>query len=472
VTADLLISRSPQRPSEVLAESPATPPADVAAAAGRARAAQLGWASSATARAAALRAAGDRVAANAELLEELVVREVGKPRLEARGEVARSVAILHYNAQQALDPVGETYPPSTAGLLYTERRPYGVAGLITPWNFPLAIPLWKAAPALAAGNTVLLKPSTEALACARMLEELLSQELPADVFSLVPGEGETGAALLSQVDVLSFTGSSAVGRQVAVAATQRGIPVQAEMGGQNAAIVLPDADLESTAAMLAAAAMGYAGQKCTATRRVLVVGDPTAFTEAYVAAVSALDPGDPGDDATSVGPLISRAARDSVIDAAQEARSDGGRVLAGGTDPGGDGWYAAPIVVDGLGPDTRLAREETFGPFVAVLPILDVAAAVEICNAVPYGLVSSVHGQDLEPLLRAVAGLDTGLIKVNAPTTGVDFYAPFGGEKASSSGPREQGKAGMAFYSSVRTITLAPGTTAPGTTAPGTRRPA
>jgi alpha-ketoglutaric semialdehyde dehydrogenase len=461
VTVDLLVSRSPQRPSDVLAESPATAPADVAAAAGRARTAQHGWATSATARAGALKAAGDLVAANAGRLEELVVREVGKPRLEARGEVARSVAILHYNAQQALDPVGETYPPSTAGLLYTERRPHGVAGLITPWNFPLAIPLWKAAPALAAGNAVLLKPSTEALACARLLEELLAQVLPADLFAVLPGEGETGAALIEQVDVLSFTGSSAVGRRVAVAATQRGIPVQAEMGGQNAAIVLPDADLESTAAMLAGAAMGYAGQKCTATRRVLVVGDATAFTEAYVAAVSALVPGDPADDATMVGPLITRGARDTVLAAGQETRSGGGRVLAGGSDPGRDGWFAAPTVVDGLSPQARLAREETFGPFVAVLSVPDVATAVEVSNAVPYGLVSSVHGQDLEPVLRAVAGLDTGLIKVNAPTTGVDFYAPFGGEKSSSSGPREQGKAGLAFYSSVRTITLAPGTRRP-----------
>jgi len=458
LTADALVSRSPQWPDDVLIEDAATAPTDVAAVADRARAAGRAWATSAAARATALRAAGDLLLASAGELEELIVREVGKPRLEARGEVGRSISILHYYAQQALDPVGETYPPSLPGLLYTERRPLGVAGLITPWNFPLAIPLWKAAPALAAGNAVILKPSTEALACARRLESLLSEVLPEGLFTVMPGEGETGQALVKAVDVLSFTGSSAVGLQVAVAATRQGIPVQAEMGGQNAAIVLPEADIEGTAAMLAAASMGYAGQKCTATRRVLVVGDPTAFTEAYVAAVAALTPADPGDESTTVGPLISGSARDKVVAAAGEARSAGGQVLTGGTAPDREGWFAAPTVVSGLTPDARLACDETFGPFVAVLAVSDLETAVKVCNSVPYGLVSSVHSQDLEAALRAVVGLDTGLIKVNAPTTGVDFYAPFGGEKASSSGPREQGKAGMDFYSSLRTITIAPGT--------------
>ncbi|MBJ7596181.1 MAG: aldehyde dehydrogenase family protein [Candidatus Dormibacteraeota bacterium] len=454
-----LVSRSPQQPADVVAEAATTTPAEVQAAATRARTAQAEWAvAGAAGRSAALRIAGDGLVAHAAQLEDLIVREVGKPRLEARGEVARSVAILHYYAQQTLDPVGDAYPPSGRGLLYTERRPHGVAGLITPWNFPLAIPLWKAAPALAVGNAVLLKPSTQALACARFLEQILADALPENLFRILPGEAETARALLDAADVVSFTGSSGVGRSVAVAAAGRGVPVQAEMGGQNAAIVLPDAHVEQTAAMLAGAAMGFAGQKCTATRRVLVVGDAGSFTDALVTAVQKLAPADPSETGTSVGPLITEAARDAVVSATQEARRTGGRVLAGGTvPPPADGWFLAPTVVDGLAPEHRLACEETFGPFVTVFAAASLDEAVRICNEVRYGLVTSIHGDDLGTVLKAVSTLDTGLIKVNAPTTGVDFYVPFGGEKASSHGPREQGKAGMAFYSSIRTITIAPG---------------
>jgi len=457
--AGKLVSRSPGQPSDIVAERAATTVGEVERAAARARAAGQEWASAnATVRAGALRRSADAVAASASELEALMVREVGKPRLESRGEVSRAVSILHYYAQQVLDPVGHVYPPSLSGLLFTESRPHGVAGLITPWNFPIAIPLWKAAPALAAGNAVLLKPSTEALGCAARLVEILAGTLPADLLTVLPGEGDTGQAVVEASDVVSFTGSSPVGREVAVAATRRGIPVQAEMGGQNAAIVLPDADLPSTAAILASAAMGFAGQKCTATRRVIIVGDASGLTEALIAAVKELRTGDPAAEATVVGPLITEAARDRVAQAAQEAQASGGRILAGGASLGQGGWYVGPTVVDGLEPTHRLAREETFGPLITLVPATSVEEAIRLSNSVRYGLVTSVHGADLEAVLRVVAGLDTGLVKVNAPTTGVDFYLPFGGAKDSSHGPREQGKAGMAFYSSTRTVTIVPGT--------------
>ncbi len=453
-----LVSRSPGRPSDIVVECGAATVGEVEQAAARARVAGLEWAASdAAGRAGALRRSADALAGNASELEDLMVREVGKPRLESRGEVARAVSILHYYAQQVLDPVGQIYPPSLSGLLYTEARPHGVAGLITPWNFPIAIPLWKAAPALAAGNAVLLKPSTEALGCATRLAEILADTLPVDLVTVLPGEGETGRAVVDASDVVSFTGSSAVGREVAVAATQRGIPVQAEMGGQNAAIVLPDADLASTAAMLAGAAMGFAGQKCTATRRVIIVGYAGGFTKALVAAVEELRTGDPSAEATVVGPLITEVARNRVAQSAQAAQACGGRILTGGAPLGQDGWYVGPTLVEGLEPTHRLAREETFGPLVTLIPAASIDEAVWLSNSVRYGLVTSVHGADLEAVLRVVQGLDTGLVKVNAPTTGVDFYLPFGGEKDSSHGPREQGKAGMAFYSSTRTVTIVPG---------------
>ncbi|MFL6074584.1 MAG: aldehyde dehydrogenase family protein [Mycobacteriales bacterium] len=454
-SAQTIRSVSPQSPSDVVTEV-AKVSADAAAeATAAARGAQrIWWAAGAAGRSQALAAAAERLAGRAGEAAGLVVREVGKPAGEAAGEVARAVAILRYYAQACFAATGQVYPPSMPGLLYTERRPHGVAGLVTPWNFPMAIPLWKAAPALAAGNAVLLKPSSEAVGCAELLGEVFADLVPPGLFQVVPGGAETGMAVVHNADVVSFTGSDAVGHHIAVEATKRGVPVQAEMGGQNAAIVLPDADPAATAAMIAGAAMGYAGQKCTATRRVIVVGDRPEMTEALVEAVRALEPGDPAADGVAVGPVITATARDEVVAAAREAAGASGQVLTGGDAVDGDGWFVRPAVVSGVPADHRLALEETFGPLVLVLSAPTEADAVELANAVPYGLVTSIHGRDASALLAAASGVDTGMVKINAPTTGVDFYAPFGGEKDSSVGPREQGMAALDFYASTRTITF------------------
>jgi alpha-ketoglutaric semialdehyde dehydrogenase len=453
-----LQSRSPQRPDDLVVEVEEASPAAVAEAAQRARAAGAAWAAaSALERSAALAATADALAGAAGELTELTVREVGKPVTEAAAETARGVGILRYYAQQALDPDGETYPgPEPAALLLARRRPRGVAGLVTPWNFPVAIPLWKAAPALAFGNAVLLKPSPEATAVALRLGELLGAAVGAELFQVLPGGAGTGKAMLEEVDCLSFTGSVAVGRQVAVAATERGVPSQAEMGGLNASLVLPDADPQRAAAVVAGAAMGYAGQKCTATSRAVVVGDPGPFTEALVEAVRGLAVGDPADKATVVGPVITEPARRRVVEAAAEAAAAGGRLLTGGTAGPGAGWFVAPTLVDGLDPGARLAQEEVFGPIAVVLAAADEDEAVRLANGVRYGLVGSVFTGDLDRALRLAARLDTGMIRVNAPTSGVDYLAPFGGEKDSSFGPREQGKAARDFYTSTRTITILP----------------
>ena len=453
-----LQSRSPQRPDDLVVEVEEASPAAVAEAAQRARAAGAAWAAaSALERSAVLAAAADALAGAAGELTELTVREVGKPVTEAAAETARGVGILRYYAQQALDPDGETYPgPDPAALLLARRRPRGVAGLVTPWNFPVAIPLWKAAPALAFGNAVLLKPSPEATAVALRLGELLGAAVGAELFQVLPGGAGTGKAMLEEVDCLSFTGSVAVGRQVAVGATERGVPSQAEMGGLNASLVLPDADPERAAAVVAGAAMGYAGQKCTATSRAVVVGDPGPFTEALVEAVRGLAVGDPADTATVVGPVITEPARRRVVEAAAEAAAAGGRLLTGGSAGQGAGWFVAPTLVDGLDPGARLAQEEVFGPIAVVLAAADEDEAVRLANGVRYGLVGSVFTGDLDRALRLAARLDTGMIRVNAPTSGVDYLAPFGGEKDSSFGPREQGKAARDFYTSTRTITILP----------------
>jgi acyl-CoA reductase-like NAD-dependent aldehyde dehydrogenase len=452
-------STSPTRPDDVVVTVPAAGAAEVAAAAARARGAQPGWAAAAPAvRAGALDAAAGALAAAAGELTDLVVREVGKPRAEAAGEVARAVAILRYYAQQVYDPQGAVHASSAGGpgLAYTRRRPRGVAGLITPWNFPLAIPLWKAAPALAFGNAVLLKPAPQATGCALRLAELLGPHLPDGLLSVLPGDAEAGQAVVDTADVVSFTGSAAVGAGIAVAAARRGVPVQCEMGGQNPAVVLPDADLASAAAQIAAAAFGFAGQKCTATKRVVVLGRVEEFTEALVAAAGALPFGDPADAATVVGPVIEEAARERVVAAAAGARAAGGRVLTGGSAAADAGWFVSPTVVDRLPEGAELLREETFGPICAVVTASSLADAVRRANDVRYGLTAAVYTGDLDAALQVTDALTAGQIKVNAPTTGVDFFLPFGGQRDSSYGGREQGKAAQEFYTSLHTVSVAP----------------
>jgi aldehyde dehydrogenase (NAD+) len=454
-----ITSTSPQRPSDVVATAAETSASAVATLVDAARSAQVEWSTAAVARSQALRHAAERLRARQDEAAALIVREVGKPIIEAKGEVARSLAILDYYAQAALDPIGTVIPPTMPGMLMSVRVPHGVAGLITPWNFPLAIPLWKAAPALAMGNTVVLKPSEHAIGCASLLAEVLGEALPAHVFAIAPGFADTGRALIDAADVVSFTGSVAVGRQVVAAAAAAGKPVQAEMGGQNPAIVLPDADLELVSTHLAQAAMGFAGQKCTATRRVIAVGDAgrvAAVREALIAGVERLTPDDPGREGVLVGPLITADARSNLFDAIARAQH-AGRVLYGGGALDRDGWFVAPAIIDAIPAHDALLTEETFAPLVAVQDAATVAEAIMLANDVRFGLTASVHGRDVEALLRVAQSLKTGQVKINAPTAGVDFHAPFGGTKDSSYGPREQGKSALAFYSYERTITLGSG---------------
>ncbi len=444
----------------MVVSAPAADREDVAAAFKKAREAAREWSRSALARADALSAAAAALDAAKDQVVELMVREVGKPLTESVMEHGRAVRILRYQAQSALDPDGDTYPTAPPAdmrtLLMSRRRPRGVAGLITPWNFPFAIPLWKAAPALCYGNTVVLKPASDAIACALFLEEVLSKHLPEGVFNVVTGPGAAGQAVVELADVVSFTGSTGVGLGVAAGATARGIASQAEMGGLNASIVLPDADVEAAAKVIAGAAMGYAGQKCTATGRVIVLGDTKAFTEALAAAVDALPMGDPADGKTVVGPVINPPARDELVEAANGVPGDGGRLVTGGKALDGPGLFFTPAVIDGQEPSARLAQEEVFGPIVTVLKASSAEQAVEISNGVPFGLVTSVFTKDLDSALTVVDGLETGMIRINMPTSGVDFHAPFGGEKGSSFGPREQGKAARELYTTTHTITIGP----------------
>ncbi|WP_433549313.1 aldehyde dehydrogenase family protein [Streptomyces sp. CA-294286] len=450
--ASRIVSRNPADPADIVCDLPATGAWATVEAADRGRDAHRAWyAAGAAARSSALTAAAHAVEEAADELADLAVREVGKPLTEARAEVSRTVTILRYYAQLPYDATGSVHEPAAGtGLLLTRRRPRGVAGLITPWNFPYAIPVWKAAPALAAGNAVVLKPAPEATACALRLTELFQQVLPDGVFALVPGRAPEGNALVTAVDAVSFTGSTLTGGAVVRTATARGIPVQAETGGLNAALVLPDADPARAAAHIAAAIAGYAGQKCTATSRVIAVGGALGpLRDALADALRAIPAADPSRPATVCGPLISEQAREKVLAAGHDLA-----LLAGGKRGDGPGWYAEPTLVEQVPSGHPLLREEVFGPIAVLLHADDLGRAVRMTNSVTYGLVTSVHTADLDAALHGLDGLDTGMIRVNAPSTGVDFHLPFGGTKSSSHGPREQGRSAPDFYTSTRTYAL------------------
>ncbi|MFJ5118945.1 aldehyde dehydrogenase family protein [Kitasatospora sp. NPDC088548] len=448
-----ITSLNPADPADLVLAVEAPGAQAVRAAVGRARTAQAGWhAAGAAARSAALTRIAEAVEAHADELTALIVREVGKPLAEARGEVARTAAIWRYYAQAPFEPSGAVHEPAAGpGLLLTRRRPYGVAGLITPWNFPLAIPTWKAAPGLAVGNTAVLKPAPEATACALRLAELAAAAgLPEGVLTVLPGGAEEGEALVDAADVVSFTGSTGVGRAVVHAATGRGVPVQAELGGLNAALVLPDADIEQAAAHLAAAIAGYAGQKCTATSRVIAVGE--AYEPLRAALVKALGLVDD----TACGPVISAAARDRLTGAVASARAEGATVLTGGAVPERAGWYVEPTLLADVPAEHPLRREEFFGPIAVLLPAADLDEAIVLANDTPHSLATSVHSRSLDTALAAADRLDAGMIRVNAPSSGVDFHLPFGGAKGASHGDREQGRAALDFYTASRTVTLLP----------------
>ena len=453
----VITSIDPARPDEVVA-SAEPPDADQVSAVVAAAAAQRRWSGSAPERAAALHGFADALAAH-EGLAELITREVGKPIVEARGEVARAVAILRYYAQVAFDPVGEIYPGSVPGASVSVRRePLGVVLAICPWNFPLAIPLWKAAPALAYGNSVIVKPAAAAIGVAAEIAAVAADVLPAGALAVlnVPGAGLGPLLDDERIAAATFTGSTATGLSVAERLARRGAPAQAEMGGQNPAIVLADADPAAAAEKIVAGAMHYAGQKCTATRRVIAL-DAVAdrLEEQLAAAVAALPVGDPTAPETLVGPLIDGAAVDQFEERVGGALARGARSLATAQPPaGGAGFFVAPTLLATDDPGDEVNREETFGPLLTLIRVADADAAVSVANATSYGLVGAVHGTDVA-LAAALAGrLECGLVRVNAATPGVDYYAPFGGEKRSSFGPREQGRAAREFFTTTRTVTI------------------
>ena len=423
-------SVNPHDPADVLgAWEPAGRDGADAAARRAARAARAWRDTPAAARAKALGDAAAALEARADEIAGLVIREVGKPVSEARGEVARGVAILRYYAQAALGPDGETLPAADPDQLLLARRvPVGVAALVTPWNFPVAIPLWKAAPSLAYGNATLLKPASAAAATALALLDVIGPFLPDDVFQVVLGGAETARALIEHPSVaaVSFTGSSAVGRDVIARAAARGCRVQAEMGGQNPSVVLADADLDRAATTIAYAAMGYAGQKCTATSRVIVADEVyRGFRDALAGAIEALQVIDPADAKTLVGPVIDDGARERIL---EWIKASSGQVLTGGEL---DGELIRPTVIANPARDDEVSCEEVFGPVCTVTAVDSIDEAIELANGTRYGLQAGIFTASLDNALRAAQELEFGGVTVNEAPTFRSDQMPYGGVKDS-----------------------------------------
>lgn len=459
-TAEYLERWNPARPSELVGRSASATAADVDAAVSAARAAAPEWAgATAPARADVLRTAADLLLEREARIATTLTLEEGKAIRDARAEVQRAAAILRYFAGECLQPLGEVYASATPDtLLHTVRVPLGVVGAITPWNFPIAIPAWKVAPALAFGNAVVWKAAQIASGTAAELAGALHDAgLPPGVLNLLTGTAaQIGNALVAHpgLDAITFTGSNAVGRAIAATAAPRGTKLQLELGGKNPVVVLADADLDQAVACTVRGAMLSSGQRCTATSRAIVVRELCdAFAERVAAVVGELVVGDPLDERTDVGPLASAAQHAGVRGYLEVAAQEGLQLVCGGgtSDPAG-GYYVEPTVYRDVPPASRLAREEIFGPVLAITPADSFDAALALANDTEFGLSASIFTRDLDRALAFSRRAEVGIVHVNGETAGAEPHVPFGGMKASSSHSREQGKAAAHFFTDVKTV--------------------
>jgi alpha-ketoglutaric semialdehyde dehydrogenase len=450
---------NPWRPSESVGEFPSSGAEDVDAAVAAAASAFPAWSGlPAAKRGAILARAAGVIESRVEEIAQDMTREMGKPLRESRLEAARAAQILRFFAGEGWRPVGQMYEQSLTGsAVYTRRRPLGVVALITPWNFPAAIPAWKAAPALAYGNTLVVKLAQDApLTGLHLVRAFEAAELPEGVLNVVIGRGsEVGDPLVEdpRVAAISFTGSVPVGHGVRDRAASRGKRVQLELGGHNPLIVAQDAKLDAAVTAAYAGAFWSAGQKCTATRRIYVqdaIYDE--FRERLLARIEEGKVGDPADPDTEVGPIVNQAQFETVLDGIARGRDEGATVLTGGERADPDAYLIAPTVFENVADDAFLSCEEVFGPVSSLYRYGSLDEAIERANGVRFGLSAAVFTTNLATAARCVDELQAGIIHVNSQTAGADVHVPFGGVKESGYGPHEQGRAAIEFYTEEVTV--------------------
>lgn len=459
----LLASLNPARPTVHVAEGPSATGEEVDAAVHSAQDAAPRWAATPIhTRARVLLTAAEILDRNADQWGLELATEEGKTIGEAVTEVRRAAQIFTYYGNAADQQSGEIFAsPRPGERVLITHRPVGVVAAITPFNFPISIPAWKIAPALVFGNTVVWKPAeTVPMLAVRLAQALEAADLPTGVLNLVIGGIEVGERLVNHddIDAITFTGSTAVGRRVAASAAARGVALQAEMGGKNAAIVLDDANLDLAVEETALGAFRSAGQKCVATSRLILaerIAEP--FLELLQARVNRIIVGDPCEPQTEVGPVVDDSAFASIIAGVRTAREQGAQLLTGngaasrGLD---DGYFVEPTVMELTSGRADIWTEELFGPVLAVRRVKDTDEAFTLANEGQYGLSAAVFTDNLTDSLRAFDELNVGILHVNSQTAGVDLHVPFGGVKGSGLGPKELGTASRAFFTTSTTVYL------------------
>ena len=454
---------NPAKKSTVVGEFQYSGEEDALSAVAAASDALAGWADTPPpARAAVLFRAVNILERRADELARSITTEEGKTLADAMGEVKRASNIMEYAAGEGRRMFGYTTPselPSTVA--YTVRRPLGVVAIITPWNFPLAIPAWKIAPALICGNTIVFKPaSSSPMTAVKLVEVLEEAGLPPGVLNLVTGPGSSvGNAFVTSPEVkgISFTGSTEIGTGVYAEGARSLKKVQCEMGGKNAVILLGDAEMEKALGGIVQGAFGSTGQRCTATSRAIVEESVyDEFMEQLIDETSKLKIGDGLDPDVDMGPLASESQFNTVMDYIGTGAEEGAHLVYGGNALSGgiyeDGFYVEPTIFTDVDPSMRIAQEEIFGPVLTVFKAKDLDEAIEISNSVKFGLSSSVYTKDLTQAFQYVNTVETGMVHVNSPTLGGEVHLPFGGIKSSGAGHREQGVEAVEFFSEIITV--------------------
>ena len=460
--SDVTTNTSPANRDDVIGTYARGDAARVDQAVSAALAAQPSWAAaSPQLRHDVLERAGALIVERKDELGRLLAREEGKTIAEAVGETVRASQVFKFFAGEALRNTGDAVASVRPGIdVMIEREAVGVIGLITPWNFPIAIPAWKLAPALAYGNAVVMKPAELTPGCAWELAKILDEAgCPAGIFNLVMGPGsKVGARIVEHEDIaaVSFTGSVATGRQVAVNCAARGKKVQLEMGGKNPMVVVDDADLDVAVGACLNGAFFSTGQRCTASSRLIVTaGIHDAFLDKLTAAAADLVIGDPLDSKTQIGPVVDQGQLDQNLEYLALAATEGCDVRGGGLG-NGNGYFMHPAIFAGASNQMRVSREEIFGPMASVIKVADYDEALAVANDTEFGLSSGICTTSLKLATDFRRNAKAGMVMVNLPTAGVDYHVPFGGRKGSSYGPREQGSYAREFYTTVKTSYIAP----------------
>ncbi|MGE0405189.1 MAG: aldehyde dehydrogenase family protein [Candidatus Korobacteraceae bacterium] len=457
--------RNPANTDEVVGVFSKGSAADVDRAAAAAAAALPGWAGmSGPARGNILYKAADLLDQRFESVAADMTREEGKTFPEAKGEVRRSINILRYFAGEGSRMPGAIVPSERDRVhMFAIRKPIGVVGLVTPWNFPSAIPAWKLAPALICGNTVVLKPaSTAPLSAWRIVEALHDAGIPKGVINFVAGSGgELGEALVNAkpLKAISFTGSCEIGAWLHERASRRRLKIQLEMGGKNPTIVLADAPLQMAVENVVNAAFFSTGQKCTATSRVIVEdGIYDQFLAALIERTKKLKVGNGMEAGIDIGPCIDKGQMDTVLRYIEIGKKEAGAPKVGGnrlsSNGHSKGYFVEPTVFADVTEDMTIAKEEIFGPVLAVMRAKNFEDAMRMANNTPFGLSASIQTNNLSRVFEYVYGMEAGLLTVNLPSAGVEYQLPFGGTKESSFGPKEQGQTALDFYSDFKTVYL------------------